>query len=275
MNGICPRCKANILPAYTCCPYCGERLTLPKLYSGKTAPMLVATQRMPAAGRPLPPHTYVPQTAAHPTASGGQGYVTTGVATREAEVVATDRSGSMDEPGQRGTKMDDLKAAERTHVLQKMHIDQQDRVALVSFESDATIDCDWAVLQDPSPLLAAIDSLTPGGGTCFEAGLRKAEELFGRCPCGSGSPVLFKVLLFTDGHNNEGAPAPVAERLRNMGVIIQAIGFGASEQDVDVQTLRSIVSVVDGQEQYWFCSNAQQLTRTFKALSGKTRVLPR
>ena len=60
-----------------------------------------------------------------------------------------------------------------------------------------------------------------------------------------------------------------------MGIIIQAVGFGESESDVDLDTLRRIVSVLDGREQYWFCRDAQELTQTFKALSSKTRVLPR
>ncbi|MCK4299603.1 MAG: VWA domain-containing protein, partial [Planctomycetes bacterium] len=200
------------------------------------------------------------------------GYVTTGVAGPEAEVVLVDRSGSTDEPGQRGTKMDDIKVALRGHGLQKMHIDRQDQMALVSFASDARVDCAWTRLQDPSPLLTAISALYSGGGTCFRSGLELAEGLFASLPGVSGVQVLQKVIFFTDGHNNEGDPVPVADRLRNAGVIIRAVGFGRREKDVDVATLRSIVSVINGQEQYWFCSSARELTRTFKALSRKTRI---
>jgi hypothetical protein len=66
--------------------------------------------------------------------------VTTGVAGPEEEVVAVDRSGSEDEPGQHGTKMEDIKVALRAHVLQKMHIDRQDQISLVSFASDSRVD---------------------------------------------------------------------------------------------------------------------------------------
>jgi len=89
-----------------------------------------------------------------------------------------------------------------------------------------------------------------------------------------GIQVLRKIILFTDGHNNEGDPMPVADRLRNAGVIIQAVVFGPTEKDVDVDILRRIVSIIDGEEQYWFCSTAQQLTQRFRALSGKTRIFP-
>jgi Mg-chelatase subunit ChlD len=154
-----------------------------------------------------------------------------------------------------------------------MHIDRQDQISLVSFASDARVDCPWNRLQDPAPLLGAISTLSPGGGTCFRSGLELAEGLLASLPAVPGVQVLRKVILFTDGRNNEGDPMPVADRLRNAGVIIQAVGFGPTEKDVDVDILRRIVSVIDGKEQYWFCSNAQELTRTFKVLSGKTRIL--
>jgi hypothetical protein len=234
--------------------------------------MPIATQSFSLSGWPQAGQAGPMPASARGGGTRGLGYVTTGVAGPEAESLVGDRSGSSGDPGQRRTKMDDIKAALRGHVLQKMHIDRQDQISLVSFASDARVDCPWNRLQDPAPLLGAISTLSPGGGTCFRSGLELAESLLASLPTVGGMQVLRKTLLFTDGHNNEGDPLPAADRLRNAGVIIQAVGFGRTEKDVDVDILRRIVSVIDGTEQYWFCSNAQELTRTFKALSGKTRI---
>ena len=170
--------------------------------------------------------------------------------------------------------MDDIKVSVRTHILQKMHIDRMDHVALVAFSNRGKILCDWARLEDPSPLLQAVDSLSPDAITSFRSGLKKAEELFGRCPSAQGSPPLRKIVFFSDGKNNKGNPMPVAERLKKAGGLIQTIGFGPTEDDVDADKMRQLASVVDGQVQYWFCRDARELTRTLKTLSGKTRVYP-
>jgi hypothetical protein len=269
----CWKCGEAIQPTWNNCTKCGAPVRTQQTYAGDTVPVAIATQRLSASNWPYrgqPGPTPVPQ----PTGRGAApGYVTTGVAGPEAESLVGDRSGSTDEPGQHGTKMENIKVALRAHVLQKMHIDRQDQISLVSFASDSRVDCPWNRLQDPGPLLGAISTLSPGGGTCFRSGLELAEALLASLPAVPGIQVLRKIILFTDGHNNEGDPMPVADRLRNAGVIIQAVGFGPTEKDVDVDILRRIVSVIDGKEQYWFCSNAQELTRTFKALSGKTRIL--
>ena len=272
MKARCGKCGAVVSPAHNFCTKCGTPVRTQQTYAGHTAPIAIATQRFSVSGWPQPGQAGPMPAPASAGGSGAPGYVTTGVAGPEAEVLLVDRSGSTDEPGQRGTRMDDIKVALRTHGLQKMHIDRQDQVALVSFASDARVDCPWNQLQDPSPLLGAINALYSSGATCFRSGLELAEGLFASLPPLPGTQVLRKVIFFTDGHNNEGDPRPVADRLRNAGVIIQAVGFGRTDQDVDVDILRQIVSVIDGKEQYWFCSSAQELTQTFKALSGKTRI---
>jgi hypothetical protein len=272
MKRMCWKCGAELSAADNFCIHCGEPVRSGQRYAGATTPMPIATQSFSLSGWPQAGQAGPMPASARGGGTRGLGYVTTGVAGPEAESLLGDRSGSSGEPGQRGTKMDDIKAALRGHVLQKMHVDRQDHIALVSFASAARVDCPWTRLQDPSPLLTAIGALSPSGGTCFRGGLELAEALFAALPAAGGMQVLRKVIFFTDGHNNEDDPLPVAERLRQAGVIIQAVGFGRTEKDVDVDILRRIVSVIDGKEQYWFCSNAQELTRTFKALSGKTRI---
>lgn len=265
----CLNCGATVSPVGNFCASCGARLKSAAPYVGKTAPVAIHTQPIRLTGWPQP--------TAAPLAMGNglqAGYTATGVAGPEAEVAVADTSGSTNGKGQRGTIMDDIKGALRAHALQKMHIDRADLFALVGFSDDAEIRCGWTPLGDPAPLLAAINDLTPDAGTCFKSGLEKAEELFATCPPAQGVQPLRKILFLSDGKNNIGDPAPVSDRLKKAGVIIQAIGFAATEQEVDADRLRQIVSVIDGKPQYWFCRSAQELTRTFKALSGKTRIFP-
>ncbi len=272
MKARCEKCGAVLSPAHSFCTQCGTPARPQQAYAGDTAPIAIATQQFSVSGWPQPGQAGPMLAPFQAGGTGAPGYVTTGVAGPEAEILLVDRSGSTDEPGQRGTRMDDIRVSLRGHGLQKMHIDRQDRMALVSFASDARVDCAWTRLQDPSPLLTAINALYSGGGTCFRSGLELAEGLFAGLPSVPGTQVLRKVIFFTDGHNNEGDPVPVAERLKNAGVIVQAVGFGRREKDVDVDILRRIVSLINGQEQYWFCSSARELTQTFKTLSSKTRI---
>ena len=273
MSNQCSRCHAEVQFGDQFCSKCGSPLQVRQPYSGKTRSLPIRTIPVPETGL-APPERAGGETAVHEVAPTRVGYVTTGVAGPEAEVLTLDRSTSTGEKGRHGSKLQDIVTATRAHVLQKMHIDRQDQMALVSFSDDARVECDWMVLQDPSSLLAASERLTPRGETCFRAALEEAERLLDACPPVAGGPPLKKILLLTDGHNNVGDPQEVADRLRSAGVIIQAVGFAPTEKEVGVDILRKIVSVIDGKEQYWFCSNARELIRTVTSLSSKTGIFP-
>jgi Mg-chelatase subunit ChlD len=275
MKTTCSGCGSRVSAAHKFCSRCGAVVAAPKAAAGKTSPMTISTQPIPLTPWAASPFAPSQATRLRPAAPALPSHSTTGVPGREMEVMIIDRSGSTGEKGQRGTRMDDIKAANRAHLLQKRHIDKVDLVALVSFEDAATVECGWTRLVDPSPLIAAANGLRPGGSTCVNAGLGKAEELFSHRLASTGSRIVKKALLLTDGHNNVGDPIPLADKLKSEGVIIQTVGFAAAESDVDEVLLRRIASVIDGQRQYWFCGNAQELTSTFKTLSSKTQILPR
>lgn len=268
MEGKCPKCGVFMSSDYDYCAKCGAMLRSQQTMAGKTAPMPIVTKPMHSGHWPKP-QSEVPRTAVE---RSGRERITTGMTGPEAEAMVLDISWSTRDKGLRGMVLDDIKACGRVHILQKRHIDAQDKFAVVSFSDEAQIICDWTRLEDPSSILAGLDSLTPGGNTNFASGLERAEELFSRCPLVGEVAPLRKILFFSDGKNNIGDPLPIATSQKSAGVIIQTIGFGATENDVDANMLRRIASVIDGQEQYFFCSNLRGLTQTFKALSKKTEV---
>lgn len=268
--GNCPKCGIEVKPGQNFCTRCGASLQVSSRYTGDTTPVSISRAAVPGTDS-RPPEGGRPETSLHSPGQEGADGRPTGGAGREVEVLVIDRSGSTSEPGWKGTKLHDIKGATRSYILQKRHMDREDYLAFVSFADGARTECDWTRLNNPRPLLAAAEGLTDGGNTCFRAGLEEAEGLLARLPVESGGAVTKKILFLTDGHNNRGDPQEVAERLRSSGVIVQAIGFEASRKDVGLDILRQMVSVIDGQEQYWFCSSLRELTKTFTSLTRQTK----
>ena len=269
--GNCPKCDAAVKPDHKFCTRCGTDLQVTSRYTGDTTPASVSPKPSPEASSSRTGGE-MDETSLHQTGQEAREAPVPDVAQREVEVLVIDRSGSTSNPGLHGTKLQDIMAASRKHILQKRHVDREDYIALVSFSKQAKTECGWSQLEAPQPLLTAVKGLSAGGNTCFRAGLEEAETLLGRLPVESGDAVTKKILFLTDGHNNQGEPDEAAERLRSAGVIIQAIGFEARKKDVGLDTLERMVSVIDGQKQYWFCSNLRELTQTITSLTEKTQA---
>ena len=265
----CPNCDAEVKSDQKFCGRCGTPLQVSSRYTGDTTPVSIPTMPVPEAPASRPT-SGMAETSLHKTAPASQECYVPEVAQREVEVLVIDCSASTKDPGLHGTKLHDIKGACRKHVLQKMHVDRQDYIALVSFSERAKTECDWSKLREPSRLITAIKGLSAGGNTRFGAGLEQAERLLDRLPIEDEEAITKKILFLTDGHNNRGNPLQAARRLRSAGVVVQAVGFESSKEKVGLATLEDMVSVIDGQKQYWFCSNIKQLTETFTALSGKT-----
>ncbi|MDR1268007.1 MAG: VWA domain-containing protein [Planctomycetaceae bacterium] len=135
-----------------------------------------------------------------------------------------DISGSMS-----GRKLDEVKRAAKNFIARRdMTID---KIALVSFSSadggffgigkkmGATINV--AFTQNAQQAVTAIDSLSDGGRTDFEAAMQTSEKVLNTV---SGEKV---ILLFTDGQSSAGNPnnaKNIAANLRSQGVRIFAIG---------------------------------------------------
>ena len=148
-----------------------------------------------------------------------------------------DRSGSM-----QGEKLSHALKAARVLTGE---LTAQDRLAIVSFDDEATVVMPSRRVDDPLPFLQAIDTISCGSTTALFDGwlagaLQVAEHLN---PQG-----LNRVLLLSDGQANEGitGASAIAERvagLNQRGISTSAFGLG---DGFDEDLMGAIASAGDG-----------------------------
>jgi Ca-activated chloride channel family protein len=207
---------------------------------------------------------------------------------REGTVVlAFDVSGSMAATDLAPTRMEAAKAAARQFVSKQP---ASIRVGVVAFG-----DSGLATQQpttDRSQVLAAIDRLTPRGGTSLGAGIQTALGVIAGKPVapprqGGGveltGPDLgyhgsAAVILLSDGENTaEPDPLQVAQLASTAGVKVFPIGVGSPQGSVlridgfqvatalDEQMLRQIASTTNGT--YYSASDEQALAGVYDAIN--------
>ncbi|MCP4873480.1 MAG: VWA domain-containing protein [Proteobacteria bacterium] len=114
-----------------------------------------------------------------------------------ALAIVVDVSGSM-----AGTKIEDARAG-AARLVERLGDD--DLLSIVSFESAAHTVLEPSRLGEARiPASAAVEQLTPLGGTCMSCGLDVAYQLLEEAPTTHDR----RVVLFSDGHANEGISAP-------------------------------------------------------------------
>lgn len=185
-------------------------------------------------------------------------------AAAEATFVAIDVSGSMDE-AYRGAanKLAAAVAAAGSYIITKASTAPNDSIALGVFNDQASIVCPVGpICQTRGDLLRGLRQLTISGGTDLDAPLRCAESHLG--PLGDFQR---RVLLITDGHG--GNPLATARRLQSIGFFIDVVGIGDTPAKVNEDLLRSMASVVDGQNRYVFIRDLQSLVRHTTAISQR------
>ena len=148
-------------------------------------------------------------------------------------VLVLDRSGSM-----AGSPLENLKLGadtfidiidETTDSTQDGQIGSGSHIGIVSFSSNAS--ADTQLITSVADLKAAVAALSAGGSTNHADAFSTAASLFD--PSSSNEKV---IVMFTDGKTTSGIPpAPVAETIRDSGIIIYCIGLiGDTGIDVDV-----------------------------------------
>lgn len=148
-------------------------------------------------------------------------------------VFLIDVSGSMDEPD----KLPLLRSAFRMLVT-KLRPD--DTVSIVTYAGDAGTVLEPTKASDRDKILQAIDTLTPGGSTAGEAGIRQAYRLAQSSFIKDG---VNRVMLATDGDFNVGQSDDddlkrLIEEKRKSGVFLSVFGFGRGNlNDQMMQTI--------------------------------------
>lgn len=132
-----------------------------------------------------------------------------------------DTSGSMAQ----GDRLEMVKDAMRILIR---GLDHNDRVAIVSFGSDAQVVLGPTAADDEAPILDAIDRLQPGGSTNLEAGLRLGYGLAHQILTENG---IDRIVLASDGVANVGLTDPVGilgsiSRDAAAGIQLVSVGVG-------------------------------------------------
>jgi Ca-activated chloride channel family protein len=148
-------------------------------------------------------------------------------------VFLLDVSGSMNEPD----KLPLLQAAFRLLVNT---LGPDDTVSIVTYAGDAGTVLEPTKVSERDKILRAIDTLTPGGSTAGEAGIREAYRLAEKSFVKDG---VNRVMLATDGDFNVGQSDDddlkrIIEEKRKSGVFLSVFGFGRSNlNDQMMQTI--------------------------------------
>lgn len=148
-------------------------------------------------------------------------------------VFLIDVSGSMDEPD----KLSLLRSAFRL-LVNKLAAD--DTVSIVTYAGDAGTVLEPTKASERDKILAAIDTLAPGGSTAGEAGIREAYRLAQKSFVKDG---INRVMLATDGDFNVGQTDDddlkrLIEDKRKSGVFLSVFGFGRGNlNDQMMQTI--------------------------------------
>ncbi|MEZ6054355.1 MAG: VWA domain-containing protein [Planctomycetaceae bacterium] len=105
---------------------------------------------------------------------------------------------------------------------------ENDRIAIVTYSNDAGLLLDSTSGEHRDEIMSIIDSLSAGGSTNGEAGLKTAYEVATQHKIDNGSN---RVILCTDGDFNvgESADAPLVQMIsgkRDTGVFLSIFGFG-------------------------------------------------
>jgi len=198
------------------------------------------------------------------------------VARNTADVVLTiDVSGSMQATDVAPTRLDAAKRAATTLIDQ---LPGSDRIALVSFDSQAAVR--QGLTTDRNAVKAALDTLRPGSGTAMGDGLLVAYNLLNpsaRAASGSRERPAMIVLL-TDGVSNQGRnPLTVAQQIAGSNVKVQTIGIGLRNGSatvrgepvggVDEATLSAVAAATGGK--YYYAEATGQLQAIYSTLASQ------
>jgi len=161
---------------------------------------------------------------------------------------AVDTSGSMASDGKLKLLQESLKAL-------VANLGVNDRVAIVAFSTNAFVVLPHTSARQRAHIEAAIDSLSPDGGTNVEAGIDLAYRLAGES---HDHRAANRVLLCSDGVANLGAKGPEAilERIRRfaegnlVSLFTYAFGTGGRQAVQGDRMLQRLADEGDGRYQY-------------------------
>ena len=139
-----------------------------------------------------------------------------------------------------------------------------DRIAVVSFSSEAHLILPLTPVTDSKTIRRTIRRLTADGGTDLAEGLRAAVHLFQNEP---PSGRRRHVIVLTDGQG--GKPLRMAVKLKErLGVAVDIVGIGGSPGAVNEVLLRRVATTdADGFCHYRFVKDTKTLSEHYAHLA--------
>lgn len=148
-------------------------------------------------------------------------------------VFLVDVSGSM-------YSADKLPLVQRAITMLAPELNENDRISIVTYAGCESVVLEGCSGANQTDITDAINSLSAGGSTAGEAGIRKAYEIAEKYFIEGGNN---RIMLATDGDLNVGMSSPeelkkLVEEKRRSGVFLSVLGFGTGNiKDDNMETL--------------------------------------
>jgi len=184
-------------------------------------------------------------------------------------VLVIDRSGSMDRDG----RMTSAKNAAKAFAQQIIQSSSNNRISIVSFSSEATID--RTLTNNLNNINSAINGLNPNGSTNIYDGLVKANQVL----AGARADAAKSIVLLSDGianrptqNNNPNYPITQAineaATSKNRGYLVFTVGLFNGLNAEDKQTAVNTLTQIASPGNYYDSATSAQLTEIYLKIAN-------
>ena len=178
-------------------------------------------------------------------------------------ICVIDISGSM-----RGEKIELVKKSLK--ILTKL-MDKNDRLALILFESNASVyfDLDYMTDETKQNLITKIDEINARGGTEILSGLEKAVEILKKEKENTNDNRVSSILLLSDGCDNSNDDIQLGEALKNLTkgenltFTLNTFGYG---YDHDPKIMNKLANIRDGS--FFYVEDYKKVSEYFVTVLG-------
>jgi Mg-chelatase subunit ChlD len=160
-------------------------------------------------------------------------------------LIIIDKSGSMS-----GNKLSTAKEAAKL-ALDSLKI--KDKIAVISFDSEATVDLELTEHNEKEKVINQIDNIGVGGGTSIIPALVKGYEIMSEA-----DTKLKHVILITDGMAEQNGYDSILQKYNDDNMTITTIGIGVGS---DQRTLSMIASKTEGR--FYLVDQYNQIPKIF------------
>jgi len=182
-------------------------------------------------------------------------------------VFVQDISGSMRWTDCDPSRLEASKKAAEAHIRRRATLSLDDRVAIVTFNDHARVVLPLTELHRLNEILHQLRKITAAGWTDIAEGLKAGKKIFLKDLLDNPQlSRLRRILLLTDGRG--GNPLKVANQLKSEGVLIEVIGVGGDNSQVDEKLLRKVATTdPNGFTHYWFFRDTNSLVAHYEDLA--------